>query len=261
MAIQTQPASPTGTPPTQAVAAQPSASATGKPAALVPASASVPRFGGNRGGKARKDGLAPGSLEALEADKKKDRERKQASRAESAKLVEPPPLPSAGASGANPVPASADSVVAGVAVSVPAVIVPWRADLLKPVTDQAIDALEESRVKKFCDGAREAKIPEAVVKQIGRDAAYPSDSKAMMKLATPEVAAKYLNKLGISADNQYEITLVTAVLRSWFQGNRLEAKLQELIETAKEHQRQAQQNANVTRPLPPVGQPKIQPKP
>ena len=68
------------------------AAAAASPAAAVTA----PLFGGFRGGRKRKDGLAPGSSEAIEADREKDRLRKERQRSRS---VEPPALPAAGAAG------------------------------------------------------------------------------------------------------------------------------------------------------------------
>src|SRR5258707_9089158 len=101
-------------------AAQPvaSGSAGNKPAApptAVSAAASAPLFGGNRGGKKRLDGLAPGSPEAIEADRKKDAERKRTRREAVQRVAEPPPLPSAGAPapGANLAPGSGQSPDAG----------------------------------------------------------------------------------------------------------------------------------------------------
>ena len=65
------------------------AAAAASPAAKVTA----PLFGGFRGGRKRKDGLAPGSPEAIEADREKDRVRKERQRS---RQVEPPALPAAG---------------------------------------------------------------------------------------------------------------------------------------------------------------------
>src|SRR5579862_2754249 len=57
------------------------------------AAASVPLYGGNRGGKKRRDGLVPGSPEALEADRKADRDRKQQERDSKRRLAPQPALP------------------------------------------------------------------------------------------------------------------------------------------------------------------------
>src|SRR4051812_5498640 len=118
------------------------------PAQPVPLAASaqqsVPKFGGNRGGKARTDGLAPGSPEALEADKKKDRERKQAAR-KTISVAEPPALPAAGQKGVYSVPPSPGSAVPGtsgpVAQAAPAPV-PWQPETLKPLFDQLVATCE-----------------------------------------------------------------------------------------------------------------------
>ena len=51
--------------------------------------ASVPRFGGLRGGRARNDGLKPGTPEAQAADRERDKQRKQ--RLRDAAMPEPAP--------------------------------------------------------------------------------------------------------------------------------------------------------------------------
>jgi len=67
------------------------------PPALIPpapgAKVTAPLFGGYRGGRKRKDGLVPGSPEALAADREKDRLRKERQREREGAAAEPPPLP------------------------------------------------------------------------------------------------------------------------------------------------------------------------
>src|SRR5438128_831714 len=148
MAENQKSGSATGGPPAQPMAPQPVAAQTGNVPAASHAAQSVPRFGGNRGGQARADGLPPGSPEAKEADKKKDRERKQADRKARA-VAQPAPLPSADSNGASAMPATPGSPGPGVAAPVVAAapVVPWTAEMLKPLTDELIAAAEEGRLK------------------------------------------------------------------------------------------------------------------
>src|SRR5579872_2301004 len=95
--IPTKPAG--STPPSgaaQAVAGNGNAVALGPVATTPHASATAAKHGGLRGGKKRDDGLVPGSPEALEADKKKDAERKRKEREEAKRATDPAPIPPVG---------------------------------------------------------------------------------------------------------------------------------------------------------------------
>jgi hypothetical protein len=185
-------------------------------------------------GRPRADGLAPGSPEAAEADRKRDAERKRQERAEAGKLAEPPPLPPAGAPGAGPVPAlggpQSSLLPAPVA---PAPLVLWQPDTLREFTDELVEAAEETRVKNFAAKAAEAKLPEKVGREVVKDSHFPAVAKRGLKLSTPKVAAKWLNKAGISAEYADEVTLAGSLLAIVIQGRRLIAKLDELIAAAK----------------------------
>jgi hypothetical protein len=92
---------PAQNPPAVSPAAKPAAPA---PAPIPPAkNSSAPLFGGHKGGgKKRLDGLVAGSPEAVEADRKKDAERKRLARAEKRNSETPPPLPPASSPAARP---------------------------------------------------------------------------------------------------------------------------------------------------------------
>ena len=197
--------------------------------------ASVPAFGGNRGGKKRADGLPPGSPQALAADKEKDRLRKQALREAAAKLAEPPPLPSAIPGLANPTaPASPGEVPGADAASPPPI--PWEPALIREFTDELIEAAEDGRVQKITGKAREARIPERVVKEISNDAHYPASAKKSLQISTPRVTAKWLNKAGVSAEYADELAFVTSLGAIFIQGRKLSQKLDKLIELANQPQ-------------------------
>ncbi len=197
-------------PPTPAPVASPAPA--GPPPTVAPqpgAAATAPLFGGLRGGRARKDGLIPGSPEAVEADRKKDRERKARQR-----VALPPPLPSVHPGANDPGAALADGQG-----SLPGLApdgegnppLPWRKETLKPIFDQLIPCLEELAVTHVSTEAAKLPIPGEMVKEIEADAAWPKPAKEALLFSAPELAAKYLNKTGISAENAPEVVCGTAL--------------------------------------------------
>ena len=181
------------------------------PANAAPANSAlvtVPLFGGLRGGRQRKDGLTPGSPEADAADRERDRQRKQKLR-DAAKPPEPAPLPPAPVAGPAPAPAPDAIAQPGLA---PVPFVPWDQATLKPLFDQLIPTIEELTVDQMTSRAEKAKLSPEMVKEIGKDARWSSPSRKAVEIAAPQVAAKWMNKAGISAENQPEIVLGTAVV-------------------------------------------------
>jgi len=212
--LSTPPSSaPTGAPASQSVASgnAPGQSpiGTASPSAVV----TVPLFGGKRGGKERRDGLVPGSPEALEADRKKDRDRKAAARAVAAKMVEPPPLPPA-APGmvAAPVPPPAGQSPLSVNSGVEAVA-SWTADDLREVFEELVPATEEELTGRLTKKAQTANLPEKLVKEIGKDSAWSATTKKALVIGGSSVSAKYLNKSGISSEYKAEVVLALALTR------------------------------------------------
>ncbi len=139
------------------------------PPALIPpapgAKVTAPLFGGYRGGRKRKDGLVPGSPEALAADREKDRLRKERQREREGAAAEPPPLP--GVAGAAPPPPGA--VDPGAASGEPQSL-PWESKLLEPLFAQLLPSLESLSVNQIAGKAAKAKLPGALVTEIERDA-------------------------------------------------------------------------------------------
>jgi hypothetical protein len=166
---------------------------------------SAPLFGGLRGGRARADGLVPGSPEAVEADRKKDRLRKKADRKQK---QDPPPLPSA-----NGTPHTTQAAPGGV-VPVPgseaAPVIPWTAEDLKPIFDQLVPALEELSKTQITERAFKAKLPQDVLQEVCASAEWPELAKKGVQYSGPHVGAKWLTQFGIPAENKYEVVLVTA---------------------------------------------------
>jgi uncharacterized protein YidB (DUF937 family) len=204
----------------------------GNVAAATSAYKSMPRFGGNRGGRARADGLTPGSPEAAEADRKKDADRKAAARNEAAKLLEPAPLPSAAPGVSSP----GTPQAAGLGTGSPAQIVeviPWDAETLAPLFEETIDAAQAKRIKKLSEAAKEAGLGQKVAQEIAKDAEYPTAAKTALNRSGPKAVAKLLNRTGISGKYSDEGLALFGLVSIFLQGHRLEAKLDALVAEAK----------------------------
>jgi hypothetical protein len=193
----------------------------------------VPAFGGNRGGKARKDGLVPGSARAAEADRAKERERKRIAREDAARLAQPPPLPSATAPGEAATAPVAGAAEPGAVRLVAAPVLPWQPETLKNLFEQLLEAAEEGRVAAFLGKCAEAKLTAELVREIKADAHFPKAAKVLLADALPRLAAKWLNRSGMSAEYQDEISCLTAMVLIVQHDRGISSKLDELIAAAK----------------------------
>ncbi len=208
----------------------------------------MPAFGGNPTGRKSKFRFPAGTTEGDEERRKADTERKAAERAAAAKLVEPPPLPAAGLNGAAPPAVYPDASqtpaeTSGLDTAPGRPVVPWTPDMLQELTDGIVDALEERRIEKFSGKARQAELPEKLIREISQDARYPVIGKKGLKIALPQVGAKLANKAGISAEHLPEVILAKAIALNLVSGRRLEARLDKLIaqnEAAKEQEKKKQ---------------------
>lgn len=187
---------------------------------------SVPGYGGNRAGKARQDGLVPGSAEAIAADREKEAARKRAERAKKRAEQVPPTLPPAGA---GPVQAASPDPGGGDGNSGNESFVPWAGETLRPLVDELIEVAEEGRALKIVGLARNANLPPKVLTQIEKDAQFSKSSKTMLSQSAPRVAAKWMNKSGISAEYEPETVMMTAMLSIIIQTKRQTNALQKLI--------------------------------
>ena len=158
---------------------------------------------GTAEGRPRKDGLPAGSEAAREADRREDAERKRLAR-DRERAAQPPALPAAGGAGA-----AAAVVPAGQSLTIPveAGPVPWEADSLRPIAEELVNAWEDSRVDGFRSRAKDAKLPEPLVREIAKDAAFPAAAKRGVGIGAAEVVAKWLNKSGVSAEHKPEVLL------------------------------------------------------
>lgn len=181
-----------------------------KPAAVAPvtphAAVTAAKHGGLAGGRKREDGLVPGSKEAKAADLKKDAERKKLARAAERK-PDPPAIPSA--SSATEAQPGAVAVVPGAGSGAP---VPWEAAKLKPLVARLVKTAESLAVKQISSTAAKANLPGPILKEIEDKAAWHDLAKEAINESAPAVAAKWLNRTGMSAEHQDELVLGTAIL-------------------------------------------------
>lgn len=175
--------------------------------------------GGLKGGRPRKDGLTPGSPEALEADREKDRARKR-----NARRGNPPTLPPA-----SPV---ASPVVEPQAAGVPASAVPWNPGQLAPFFQDVVPAVEEwSKERLAGKAAKVPGIPPELLDEIRRDAAWNPAARAAIVSTGPEVLTKWLNKMGVSGEHAPEVVLATAIGAVVLSHHMLAAKLDKMGRT------------------------------
>jgi hypothetical protein len=188
--------------------------------APVAASTSVPLFGGNKGGRKRLDGLKPGSPEAKEADRKKHALVEQRRRDAAAAAATPPPLPPAFSPATLPPPRSDSektlppgaALVVVPSVEAPVLALAWEARDLFPVTENGVPLLEEMAARQIVAKAKRARLPKEIISEIERDSKWPEKSKRMLSETSGALAAKYLNKAGISAEYKVEVNFSVAVL-------------------------------------------------
>jgi len=180
-------------------------------AVSVPAKVTVAKHGGLAGGKARDDGLVPGSADAAEADRKKDAERKRTERAERAAALAPKPLPGQiGNVQGSTIQANSSSAAGAGAVDRPRV--PWTVQMLRPLSNQGIKVGELAYVGKISKRATEINLPGQLIKETRNDAEeLCKQVRALFEIAVPQVTAKWLNKTGLSPENAPEVALVTAI--------------------------------------------------
>jgi hypothetical protein len=162
-------------------------------------------FGGNawKKGATRRDGLRPGSPEAVEADRKKDRERKRAKIAE-ARAAQPAPVLPARPLGA-PAPAT---VVAGLPgaptppggdlAALPGIeglpSLAWLTKDVAPLASELLNVGEELAMRPVAAKAKKARLPRELVAEILTEAKWPDKAKKMISDGAAEIAAMQLNK-------------------------------------------------------------------
>lgn len=207
------------------------------------AMATVPQFGGNRGGKARRDNLVPGSPEAIAADREKERLKKQRQRA--AKRAENPPvLPSklsetpSPAAGAPPAPPSGETVGS---IDSGLTTVAWTPDDLREIFVELVPTAEQELVGRITRKAATAKLPAPLLKEIEQDARWGETTKKGIILGGSGTCAKWLNKAGVSAEYKAEVVLALSILRLGTNHLRISRRLDDLIREQQKLNEQQQQ--------------------
>jgi hypothetical protein len=85
--------------------------------------------------------------------------------------------------------------------------VPWDAQKLKPLVVKLHKVAEKTLSGKLVAKAKRAKLPGVIIEQIETKSAWEAGAVEIINDAAPRVAAKYLNKTGISAEYQDEMAL------------------------------------------------------
>jgi len=199
-AIKTAPASVSGVP-TGSGATSPVAggNAPGAPARLVatsPASASVIKAGGNKGGRPRADGLVPGSPEAIAEDRRKEAER-SAKRREVAKVRElqenpyrlsPSDAPAPGATATQiPVTDGQPSLEA----------VDWRPEDFNQVAVDSVELAEAWNINRHVKRRVDGGLAPSVVALAQSECAFPPGTKKSLQSSSPAGLAKLFNTLHV----------------------------------------------------------------
>ena len=87
----------------------------------------------------------------------------------------------------------------------------WQAGDLLPVTRNAVPLFEALCQKPVLKKARRANLPKEVLAEIERDSRWPDGSKKMLADTGSALAAKYLNKSGVSAAFKDEVNFGVAL--------------------------------------------------
>lgn len=88
--------------------------------------------------------------------------------------------------------------------------VQWDTATLKPLFEQLIPALEKADVESL--KAKAKKISPDLVSMVERDGKWPEPSKVTLKTSGPQVAAKWLNRSGLKAENAPEVAFAIAAV-------------------------------------------------
>lgn len=72
-----------------------------------------------------------------------------------------------------------------------------------------------------------------LIKEIESDAHFPDAAKVILTTSLPRLAAKWLNKSGLSAEYQDEIAVITAILLIYQHDRKMMLKLDKLIAQTK----------------------------
>lgn len=102
--------------------------------------------------------------------------------------------------------------------------------------DELVEAAEENRVGNYIARCAEAGLTPKLCKELEADAHFPKVAKTLLKHSIPRLAAKWLNRAGLSAEWQEEISVLTAIILIIKQQAKVNARLEEVILQSKQPQ-------------------------
>lgn len=176
-------------------------------------------FGGHRGGgKKRTDGLAAGSPEAEEADRKKNRLRMAAKRAGERAAIAPPTLPPAASPAPAPVQAVVNSAsplsgaVASVAVPAASAVAPtfvaWSARLLEKPARLLLKIIDRVRLSSLNKKLKLLKLDPEKEKEIAASFKWKDDAMSDFCTSLSQCAEIELNRRQVrGAENSHVINV------------------------------------------------------
>lgn len=103
---------------------------------------------------------------------------------------------------------------------------PWQGEVLKPLFEAVVPALEKSDVAALVK--RAAAIDEAVAQQVAQDAQWHPAAKTGIIASGPQCAAELLNELGVGQDKAHWVAFLVASGSIYAGRALLVAKLSEL---------------------------------
>lgn len=113
---------------------------------------------------------------------------------------------------------------------------PWTADTLKPLAVELVPILEDFDTSGIKDAAK-AISPEALQAVAGYK--WNPNAKSALVSSGSAVAAKYLNRSGISAENAPEVSLGIALLSIYWGRTIIVKELEKLAEEKKREREKA----------------------
>jgi hypothetical protein len=205
----------------------------------IPVAAPAPpaAFGGNPTGRTRKDGLKPGSPEAIEADKKYNRERMAAKRATEKSTALPPALPASTAATSAVLSSPGQTSIPVVDGAQDVAPMDWLPDDFKQVAPDTLDLLEQWRIADKVSLAEEGKLSGPVIKQIEKDAAFPATAKRSLQSSSPAALAKLFNALHVPIALKSYITTCPTLLYLMVRDMQQRSEIRKLILSEAERSR------------------------
>lgn len=101
--------------------------------------------------------------------------------------------------------------------------------MLRPLLEEGLDIWEATRVLGLTTKAKEAHLPDALLRELEKDAKFNPLAKRGVASSGPEMIAKSLNAAGVSAKHKDAIVVIGGLLMIVRQGASLNNRLDELI--------------------------------